>query len=108
MVVCLIAASAFGAAPALTQGSVVNAASYGTNLAPGSIVSIFGTSLASGTPAASAVPLPTALLGTTVNFGGKQAPLIFVSANQINAQVPTDLTPGRGLGERQQDRKSVV
>ncbi len=98
LLVCLFAApSLFAAAPVISPGGVVNGASFLPQpdpLAPGSIVSIFGTALAPSVAAAPSLPLSTRLNGTTVNFGGKPAPLFFVSPNQINAQVPFDVSTG--------------
>ena len=71
--------------------SILNGASFATSQAitAGSLVSIFGSVLASGAPAqAAAIPLPTLLGGTSVNFNGVPAALTFVSPLQINAQVP--------------------
>ena len=80
-------------APAVNAGGVLNSASYTTQgVAPGSIVSIFGTNLASSTAVASAIPLPTALSDvTSVMLNNIPAGLYFVSQNQINAQLPFDV-----------------
>jgi tetratricopeptide (TPR) repeat protein len=56
-------------------------------VAPGSLVSIYGRDLAETRTAASA-PLPVRLGGASVVIGGLPAPLLFVSPDQINAQVP--------------------
>ncbi len=69
----------------------VNAASYVPNVAPGSIVSIFGTNLTSTTAQANSYPLPVTLAGVTVDVGGKQAPLYYAGPTQINFQVPVDI-----------------
>jgi uncharacterized protein (TIGR03437 family) len=82
------------APPEISNGGVVNAASFTPRLAPGSLFSIFGTDLAAAQENASAVPLPKVLSGTSVTIGGKEAPLVFVSPTQINAQVPYELTEG--------------
>ena len=88
--------------PTLPANSVVNGASFrattDTNgaIAPGAIVAIFGTDLASGTQVATAVPLPTTLGDTSVTFNNIPAPLFFVSGTQINAQVPFELMSGAG------------
>jgi uncharacterized protein (TIGR03437 family) len=76
--------------PAFPANGVVNAASFSTSLAvaPGALAAVFGSNLASSTTSATVVPLPTSLGQTTVTFNGVQAPLFFVSATQINAQVP--------------------
>ncbi len=86
-------ASAPSAAPILPAGSIVSAASFSAvpALAPGMAVSIFGENFATGFVAASTPTLPTTLGGATVTFNGTAAPLYFVSATQINAQIPTEL-----------------
>jgi uncharacterized protein (TIGR03437 family) len=65
----------------------------GAPLAPGTIAQIYGENLAAQTAVATAIPLPTSIGGTSVLIGGIAAPLYFVSAGQINAQVPFDLDP---------------
>lgn len=69
--------------------SVVNAASQlsGT-IAPGTIVTIFGTHLGTATAVTPGVTSPpTTLAGVTVTVGGVAAPIYFVSPTQINAVV---------------------
>ena len=80
------------APPTISAGGVVNAASFTPKVAPGSLFSIFGADLASATQSAASLPLPTNLSGTSVTVGGKAAPLVFVSAGQINAQIPYEVT----------------
>ena len=86
----------------LPADSVVNGASFRAAtdpngaIAPGAIVAIFGTDLASDTQVATAVPLPTMLGDTGVTFNNIPAPLFFVSGTQINAQVPFELMTGAG------------
>ena len=88
--------------PILPPNSVVNGASFrpatepNSPIAPGAIVAIFGTDLASDTLVALDVPLPTTLEDTSVTFNGIPAPLVFVSGTQINAQVPFELMTGTG------------
>lgn len=86
-------------APAVARGGVVNAASFlaapENAVAPGSLVSIFGAALTSGsTAAAASLPLPLKLAGTTVTVNGAPIPLLYVSPGQVNAQLPFTLAPG--------------
>ncbi len=78
-----------GSSPTFTATQVVNAASFasGAAVAPGSIISIFGTALGD-LSAAPSVPLPTTLGGTCVLDNDVPLPLFFVSPGQINAQLP--------------------
>ena len=86
------------AAPLLTPNGTLDAfaiaAEPGVPLAPGTIVQIYGSNLAAQTTAGSTIPLATALDNTSVIIGGLPAPLYYVSAGQINAQVPFELTAG--------------
>ncbi len=79
------------APPEVAAGGVVNAASITPKIAPGSLFSIFGSSLASGTMAADGATWPTTLGGVSVTVGGKPAPIYFISPGQINAQVPYEV-----------------
>ncbi len=82
--------------PSIPQGGIVNGASFApgsVSLSPGSIISIFGVSLASSTVSASSVPLPNTLANTRVEIDGQTAPLFFVSPGQVNAQVPAEISP---------------
>ncbi len=74
--------------------SVVNSASYQTALAPGSIVSFFGTGFADSTLTAASGSWPTSLGSLNVYFNGVAAPLSYASGTQINAQVPYGLPAG--------------
>ncbi len=85
------------ARPSISPGGVVNGASFAPApipVAPGSIISIFGVNLAATTAAASEIPLPTELAGTSVRINGEAAPIFFVSPGQINAQLPFEVAPG--------------
>jgi uncharacterized protein (TIGR03437 family) len=68
---------------------VVNAASLSSvSVAPGSIITIFGTNLTNGIAVANNVQSPpTSLGGVTVTIGGTSAALFYVSPTQINAVV---------------------
>lgn len=80
--------------PSVTSDAVANAASFDRNtlVAPGGLVTIFGSELADGTGIANRVPLDTELAGTEVLLGNTRLPLLFVSPGQINAQIPYDLS----------------
>ncbi len=87
----------------IIAGAVANvsAASYSaTALAPEAIVAAFGSGLATTAQAATGLPLPTSLAGTTVKIKDsagveRAAPLFFVSPSQINYQMP----PGTATGQ---------
>ena len=51
--------------PAITTGGTVNGADYSRDFAPGAIISIFGTNLATTTGGAVTIPLPTTLAGAS-------------------------------------------
>jgi len=76
------------------------AASYGWASAPGELVAGYGSGLATGTGAATEVPLQTSLEGAQVELTDSTgnvslAPLVYVSPGQINYQVPsTGVAPG--------------
>ena len=65
--------------------TLVNAASLRPGpVAPGSLISIFGSDLAPATGSA----------GVTLSINGIACPLLFSSSSQINAQIPYEVTPG--------------
>jgi uncharacterized protein (TIGR03437 family) len=81
--------------PVITPTGTVNAATFenGKPVSPGGLISIFGSQLAAGVALAQSVPLSTSLNGTSVTINGVAAPLNFVSAGQINAQMPFEVLP---------------
>ena len=70
------------------------AAGAGANAAPGSLIQITGSNLASSTASAPGFPLPPSLAGASVTINGISAPILYASATQINAQVPFEISPG--------------
>jgi len=80
--------------PSVPQGSMVNAASFGAPVSPGSLVSIFGRNLAATTQQARAFPLPLTLSGSSLTVAGTAAPIIYADTAQINAQVPWEAGVG--------------
>jgi uncharacterized protein (TIGR03437 family) len=88
-------------APALAKpnvGGVTAVASTLTTVAPGGIMSIFGTNLSPVTSDLSGftgiTALTAAMDGVTVTIGGVKAPFYFVSPLQINVQVPFEVAAG--------------
>jgi len=81
------------AAPLLTAGGIVHAASFetGVPIAPGSLITLYGSKLADRTGSAAGIPLPSSLNGTEVLLGNRPLPLLFTSDGQLNAQVPYDV-----------------
>jgi uncharacterized protein (TIGR03437 family) len=75
--------------PVVDATGVTNAAgASGQGVAPGGLVSIFGTNLASSMAAAGTVPLSMSLSGVSVTFNSAPAPVQFVRGGQISVQVP--------------------
>lgn len=99
-----------GQFPVVAANGLVNGASFqtGAPVAAGSLVSIFGTALATGIAPAQTVPLPLSLGGVGVIFqagsASYPAPLLYAQGDnpaenigsQINAQVPWELAPPAG------------
>ncbi len=83
--------------PFFTASQVVNAASGASGLSPGALGTIYGSRITSiaGIVAASALPLPTQLAGTSVRIAGISAPILAVAnvngVEQVNFQVPYSL-----------------
>lgn len=88
-----ISAPASGTAPSPT--AVVNAASFVNQaVAPGSVITIWGSNLATQTAQPSTFPLPTTYGGVTVTANDIAMPLLYVSPTQINAQLPYSMPIG--------------
>jgi uncharacterized protein (TIGR03437 family) len=68
--------------------AVVSAADGTSPVAPGGLITIFGSQLNPTNLATSQIPLPTALGDSCVTVNGQLMPIIFVSPTQINAQMP--------------------
>jgi uncharacterized protein (TIGR03437 family) len=85
--------------PTIAAGGVVNAAGLGPAIAPGTWVSLYGTSLSATTLAWRDADfqnglLPTALDGVSVTIDGKAAAIYFISPLQINVLAPDDTATG--------------
>src|SRR5258708_32038127 len=87
---CVLSVPGFSQAPVVADGGVLNSATFavGQAVSPGSLVSIFGSKLASRTAQADSIPLSTSLANVTVTFNNVAAPMLFVSDGQINAHLP--------------------
>jgi uncharacterized protein (TIGR03437 family) len=85
------------ATAAIAAALAANLDKTAITLVPGGLATIFGTTL-NKIPADLSgwvgTQLPTKLNGTTVFIAGKSAPLIYVSPNQLNLQVPLDVPTG--------------
>ena len=94
--VATVAASGNTVLPALFNQGVVEGAGFsqGRPLVPGGIISLFGSNLAPNVANASVIPLERSLAQTSVRIGLVDAPLYFVSPDQINAQLPFESVPG--------------
>jgi uncharacterized protein (TIGR03437 family) len=68
--------------------SVVNAGNGGSDIAPGGLISIYGSQLSPVNMTSSEIPLPTALANSCLSVDGQPVPILFVSPNQVNAQMP--------------------
>jgi len=95
----VFSATGVAAASGISVTSIGNAASFTRAFAPGMLMSVFGTGLSSGSPqTVSAAPLPvTSASGTSVTINGIAAPLLYVSATQINLQIPYEVAAGNAL-----------
>jgi len=96
----LVCVSLAHAQPAVGAGGVVNSGSYSAQgVAPGSIVSIFGTNLATTIPQPETIPLSTTWSDViSVTFNNVPAGLYYVSSGQINAQLPFNVLPSGQTG----------
>jgi uncharacterized protein (TIGR03437 family) len=86
-----------GASSGVAIAAVANGASFGKNVAPGMILSVFGQNLSPATEGASEVPLPLDLGGVSVTINGVAAPLYYVSPTQLNIQVPYETAAGTAV-----------
>jgi uncharacterized protein (TIGR03437 family) len=96
----LFGVAASGQTPVVSPGGVLNSASFDKTVpvAPGSLISIFGSNLASTTAVADSVPLSTELGNVSVTINGVAAPIHDISHqasfDQLNVQLPFQTLPG--------------
>jgi len=67
---------------------IVNAADLSSGIAPGGLISVFGSQLSPVNLATAEMPLPTALADSCITVNGLPMPILFVSSGQVNAQMP--------------------
>jgi uncharacterized protein (TIGR03437 family) len=90
-----------GGLPAINSGGVVTARDFGgfPTVSPGSWIEIYGTNLASTTRSWADSDFdnliaPTSLSGTSVTIGGQAAFVDYISAGQIDVQIPSNVNTG--------------
>jgi uncharacterized protein (TIGR03437 family) len=83
--------------PTLARGGTLHNLNpvVGAALAPNTVSQVFGTGLATASVSPGVVPLLTEFSGTSFLAGPFDAPLYFVSPNQLTVQIPAELTPNR-------------
>lgn len=77
------------APPRIAQ--LVNAADMSLPVAPGGLVTLWGENFSPVNMATQEVPLPTALGESCLTVNGVAVPMLYVSSNQINAQLPFNM-----------------
>lgn len=85
---------------ATAAGAELAGGAAAAELAPGTLVSIFGNNLADTTATASAGPgggYPTSFNGVEVYFDGIRSPILSVSPTQINTQLPYEVGDANGV-----------
>jgi uncharacterized protein (TIGR03437 family) len=99
--ITLSPASSGGSKPAISQGGVINAAQFGAQagVTPGTWIEIYGSNLSSSSREwtggdFNGTTAPTSLDGVSVTVAGKPAFIRFISAGQVNAQVPDGIGTG--------------
>ena len=90
------------AVPYLDPAGIINSAGTGPQdqgligqVAPGSLITIYGTNLTPKEEIGPRSPMVQSLAQIVARVGDTFLPLSFASGNQINAQLPYDLAPGR-------------
>jgi hypothetical protein len=94
-------AASTGPAPAISAGGIVSAGNFGafTAAAPGSWIEIYGTNLAASTYSWAGSDFtgsaaPTTINGVKVTVGGQPCYVSYTSPGQIDAQIPSNVSPG--------------
>jgi uncharacterized protein (TIGR03437 family) len=85
------------APPPVSSVKILNAASGVAAIAPGSLVSIYGTDLMASTGSAIALPLPTRDANRAWMVENRELPLIYWSPKQVNALLPAETPVGAAM-----------
>ena len=80
--------------PVIANGGVGDAVIPGRPLQPGSLISIYGTGLTTGSTMQADSSQPVKLAGTQVTIDNVPIPLLYVSPSQVNAQLPATVALG--------------
>jgi uncharacterized protein (TIGR03437 family) len=87
--------------PSINSGGIVSASAFGefTSIAPGTWIEIYGTNLAIDTRTwqgsdFNGINAPTMLDGTSVTIGGLSAFVDYISPNQVDVLVPSNVATG--------------
>jgi uncharacterized protein (TIGR03437 family) len=86
-----------GASSTTSIGAVTNGASFQKAVAPGALATVWGSQLAPSAQLAGSLPLPLAMQGVSVTVNGVPAPLLYVSPEQINIQIPYETGAGTAV-----------
>lgn len=93
--VALAAPAVSGSGVWINPQGIVNAASFApftAGIAPGELITIYGSNLASGQATAPGIPFPTSLGGVQVSINNTPAPIYYVTPGQISVIVPYGVT----------------
>jgi uncharacterized protein (TIGR03437 family) len=94
------AATVVGVVSAPIIYGVFSSASYASaTVSPGELVTLFGSNIGPATAATLAQTngyVDTSLSNVTLTIAGQNAPLLYVSTNQVTAQVPYEVNVGAG------------
>jgi uncharacterized protein (TIGR03437 family) len=97
----LTPSSSSSSLPSINSGGIVSAGAFGafTSIAPGSWIEIYGSNLAADSRSwtgsdFNGVNAPISLDDTSVTIGGQAAFIDYISAGQVNAQVPSNVGTG--------------
>jgi uncharacterized protein (TIGR03437 family) len=90
LAILILGSAAYAQTPSVAAGGVLNAASFDKTqpVTPGSLIAIFGSNLAATMANADSIPLSTLLGNVRVTIDGQDAPLLFATPGQVNAQLP--------------------